>query len=292
MERIIDMEHDGMILRTYLERELLISCRLLSSLKKKPDGIILNGERVTVRAVLHEGDILSLNTDDTKESSVLPVYIPLDIIHEDSELLVINKPPHIPTHPSIKHYTDTLANGVVYYLVEKGENSLFRPITRLDKNTSGVTLIAKNAHSASRMCELMKSGRIEKTYLAIAEGECREKFTIDKNIKRERESILLRTVCGSDEGRRAITDFEPLECKNGLTLIKVRPRTGRTHQIRVHLASVLHPIVGDELYGHESDAIDRHALHAYSLRITYPDGNEQLFTAEMPTDMKKLLENT
>ncbi len=296
MKVIIDKNGDGMLLRSYLTGTLGISHRLLSLLKKREDGIVLNGKRVTVRASLREGDVLSLNTEDENASSLPPTEMRLDILYEDDNLLVINKPPYLPTHPSINHYNDTLANGVAYYFDKQGRPTVFRPITRLDKNTSGVVLIAKNAHSAKELTECMQEGRIEKSYLAVAVGKTDEFFAVERNIKREKDSIITRVVCPSSEGRYAHTEFiriNTFDSPEGmLSLLRITPITGRTHQIRVHLASVSHPIIGDDLYGTPSSLISRHALHAEGIKITYKDGTQQSFTAAVPEDMAKILNHS
>ncbi len=249
---------------------------------------MLNGERVTVRALLHEGDILELDTEDSKSSDIPKTEMPLDIIHEDEDILVINKPPFLPTHPSIGHYTDTLANGVMFHLANEGREAVFRSITRLDRNTSGVTLIAKNAHCAAKLTGMMRSGKIRKTYIAVALGETAEEFTVEANIRREKESIIKRVICPEDEGRHALTHFKRLAVfdspEGKLSLVEAIPVTGRTHQIRLHLAHRGHPILGDDLYGKPSSLIERHALHAARLSLDF--GDEKIsFEAEIPHDM-------
>ncbi len=288
MKITIRKEHSSLLLRTYLSWELGISQRLLSSLKKKEKGIMLNGERVTVRAVLREGDILELDTDDSRSSDIPKTEMPLDIIFEDGRFIIINKPPFLPTHPSVGHYTDTLANGVMFHLTESGREAVFRPITRLDRNTSGITLIAKTARDAAILTDMMQSGRIEKKYLAIAIGETEEEFSVEANIKREKESIIKRVTCPENEGRYALTLFRRLSVTDSpegkLSLLEVTPKTGRTHQIRLHLSHIGHPILGDDLYGSPSNLIRRHALHALGLTLAF--GEETLsFEAKVPNDM-------
>ena len=290
MDIIIDKAHDGMLLRDYLKNVLGISHSLLSSLKCECDGIMQNGTRVTVRAVLHAGDLLSLKTKDSTSSDIEPVDMPLDIIYEDGDLLAVSKPPNMPTHPSIKHREDTLANAVMFYLQRTGENTVFRAITRLDRDTSGVVLLAKNAYTAATLTEMMQSGRIRKEYVAITCGITPEHFTVEANIKRTAESIITREVCGNDEGKYAKTEFVRLSCGNDFSLVRAIPYTGRTHQIRVHLASEGYPIAGDSLYGGDCTKISRHALHAERLILDFPNGRVLTLTSPIPEDMSMLID--
>ena len=288
MDIIIDKAHDGMLLRDYIKGVLGISHSLLSSLKSQSDGIMLNGSHVTVRAVLHVGDLLSVKTDDSTSSDIEPVGMPLDIIYEDDGILAVSKPPSMPTHPSIKHRTDTLANAVMFYLGKTNENAVFRAITRLDKDTSGVVLLAKNAYTAAILTGMMQEGRISKQYVAIVRGTPPEHFTVEKNIKRVAESIITREVCSAAEGRYARTEFIRLSYGGELSLVRAIPYTGRTHQIRVHLASEGFPIVGDSLYGDNCSLISRHALHAERLILNFPDGRILTLTSPIPEDMSLL----
>ena len=288
MDIIIDKAHDGMLLRDYIKGVLGISHSLLSSLKSQSDGIMLNGSHVTVRAVLHVGDLLSVKTDDSTSSDIEPVGMPLDIIYEDDGILAVSKPPSMPTHPSIKHRTDTLANAVMFYLGKTNENAVFRAITRLDKDTSGVVLLAKNAYTAAILTGMMQEGRISKQYVAIVRGTPPEHFAVEKNIKRVAESIITREVCSADEGRYARTEFIRLSYGGELSLVRAIPYTGRTHQIRVHLASDGFPIVGDSLYGDNCSLISRHALHAERLILNFPDGRILTLTSPIPEDMSLL----
>lgn len=290
MEIKITKKFDGTVLKDFLIKELNISHRLLTSLKKSENGILQNGTRVTVRAILREGDLLSLHTEDNEPSDIPPVKMDLDILYEDDDMIAVAKPPFLPTHPSIKHYDDTLANGIAYYYKSQGKTAVFRPITRLDKNTSGVVIIAKNARAAAILSHMMKEGKIKKTYIAVADGSTEDEFSVESGIKRANESIILRTVCANGEGQYAKTTFRKLCEGNGMSVLKVTPLTGRTHQIRVHLAHIGHPITGDDLYGKVSECIDRHALHAEKLTLCFPDGRILEISAPLPEDMKRLLE--
>lgn len=292
MKEVITSAHDGCILRNYILNKCGISHKLLTRMKAREDGILLNGRRVTVRAVLACGDTLELNFDDEAGSDIEPVKaerMPV-ILYEDSELMILNKPPYMPTHPSHNHHEDTLANAVAYIFKERGEAIRFRAITRLDKDTSGAVLIAKNARSAAILSEMMANGSIKKTYVAVCEGSAPDKFTVDKPIKREQESIITRIVCEDGEGQTALTHFSKTGEHNGRSILSVTPITGRTHQIRVHLAYSGFPIVGDWLYGKESDEIGRQALHAKTLTLHFPDGREIFADAPLFSDMAALIE--
>ncbi len=291
MRVLIGTEYDGRALRTYLLGELRLSGRLLSHLKHRDDGIRVNGERVTVRYILRVGDILELSDGDTETNESLePTEIPVTVLFESDDALLVAKPPHMPTHPSHGHRDDTLANALAF--LYRGTPFVFRPINRLDRDTSGVVLIAKNQRAASFFADAMKRGEFEKTYLAVAEGALPPRGSIEKPIRRAEKSIILRTVCaGTDDGAQyAKTEYTVLASANGASFVRVRPMTGRTHQIRVHLASLGAPIIGDSLYGRGSELINRQALHAYSLSFPLPSGERICVKAPLPEDISALLQ--
>ncbi len=290
MRLTVREEYDGMLLRTYLSSVIGISRNQLIDLKKREGGIMQNGKRVTVRAIVHTGDSIVLNTEDQPSLNVLPVDLPIDILYEDEDILVVSKPPYMPTHPSHDHYTDTLANAVAYHYKVNEISAKFRPITRLDRNTSGIVLIAKTAYAASKLSSQMQKGTLSKEYIAICEGEVPEAFSVGRPIKRENESVITRTVCETGEGQEAYTEFERISTCGSASLLRVRPITGRTHQIRVHLASEGSAILGDDLYGVPSPLISRHALHAVSLSFEHPNGKEMRVCAPVPDDMQRVID--
>ncbi len=287
MITVISSEYDGMILREYLRNVLRLSRAELTELKKRNDGIMLNGTRVTVRAILKEGDELILSRDDTESSEgVVPVELPLDILYEDDDVIALNKPPFMPTHPSHEHQSDTLANALAFYFESKGVPFVFRAVNRLDRDTSGVVLVAKNKNAAFVLAKQISEFKVEKKYIAIVDGELSESGKIEGNIRRVADGKMERGVF--PDGQYALTEYEISGVKQGLTALLVTPKTGRTHQIRVHLSHIGHPILGDTLYGNErgSELISRQALHAYSLTFSLPSNNETItVTAPIPDDM-------
>lgn len=290
MEIVITEAENGKCLGDYLKKDLGMSRAELSHLKSLDTGIMINGVRVTVRAVLAAGDVLFLDRDDAAAGeNVMPGEIPLDIIYEDGDIIALNKPAGMPTHPSHGHYYDTLANGLAFYFAKKSIPFVFRAVNRLDRDTSGIVLVAKNRASAYRISSEMSRGGIKKTYIAAAVGAVYQSGTVIANIKRRYESIIERTVCPENEGQYAETRYAPLYTDGKVTLLEVRPVTGRTHQIRVHMAYIGHPLCGDTLYGEESELIGRQALHCSRLEFTHPTTGERItLSAPLKGDMERL----
>lgn len=290
---ITDKDRDLTVL-AFLRRELSPSTKMLKYLKYRPDGITVNGLHRTVRYRLQPGDLLAVAAEDTAENEdLLPVDLPLAILYEDEDLVVPAKPANMPTHPSRDHYDDTVANALAFRYASLGGSFVFRPINRLDRNTSGLLLIARNKLSAGRLTRSMQEGKIRKTYLALLEGELLEnEGRIDRCLHRTAESIILREVCSPDapDAAPSLTEYRVLARGNGHTLVLASPITGRTHQLRVHFASIGHPILGDDLYGRESNRIPRHALHAYTLTFPHPSTEECMtLLAPLPEDMRVLV---
>ena len=291
---IISEEHHGKTVKELLAGFLKFPSSTITFLKSRERGILLNGERVTVRKSLKHGDILELEyTDDqtvAELSNIIPVNLPLDIIYQDDEIIALNKPPFMPTHPSHNHQDDTLANALRYYFDSRDIPFIFRAVNRLDNNTSGIVLVAKNRLSAGRLSNDIAKKKISKSYLAVLHGvpedECGE---ICAPIKREQDSIIRRIV--SEDGAYSLTKYRTIFSNGMYSLVEATPVTGRTHQLRVHFAHIGHPICGDTLYGHPSEFIDRQALHAYKLKFSHPyDSKEIMLTAKPPKDFLKLCE--
>ena len=297
MDFKIEPCRDGMTVRDFIRNNLKLSRRELTRLKLFDEGIMLNGGHITVRAVLKAGDILTLALDDRENdenTNLLPTNLPLDIIFENEDFILLNKPPFMPTHPSHGHFDDTLANALAYYFQSRNIPFIFRAINRLDCDTSGVVLVAKNKHSCSLLSKEQEEHRICKKYIAAVHGRlCDDIGSIVRNIKREKESIITRVVCPDNEGDYARTDYR-LICTNSdssYSLYEVTPVTGRTHQIRVHFSSLGCPLIGDSLYGSpDEELISRHALHASSLSfLNVSNGKKIIVKAAVPSDILRLL---
>ncbi len=293
MDFLVDQKHDGVLLRSYLKGTCGVSSRLLTQLKKRPDGILVNGEHVTVRYLLHAGDTVTIAEHDAVAQDVFPaVKLDFEILYEDDDLLIIDKPPYMPTHPSAGHDGDTLANGLTYLFAQRGEPFVFRPVSRLDRNTSGIITLAKNQYAAAKLCKAMKAHEIQKTYIAVTDGipAC-DSGRIETGTRRMREMYVMREVCGADEldAMLTVTDYRVTEVLDGHAVLELHPLTGRTHQIRLHMAHIGCPITGDEIYGNGSALIGRHALHAVQVKLFHPMTNQPLcFQSPLPADMTAL----
>lgn len=290
----ITEQYDGLTVKEYLFRVLGFSVASVKRVKYREGGITVNGDNVTVRRILHAGDVLSLAVEDTEEEEneyTVPVDVPIEIAYEDDFVTVVNKPPFMPSHPSLGHKDDTVANALAYRYREKPY--VFRPVNRLDRDTSGLMLVARDKVSAGKLYLSMRRGEIKKAYLAVLDGKIvPEKGRIETYMCREGDSIVKRRVCEEDDpgAKIAVTDYETVGVYGDRSLVRAVPVTGRTHQLRVHFASVGHPITGDTMYGEASELIDRQALHAFSLSFPHPsDGKTVSLEAPLPEDMKKLL---
>lgn len=275
-------EYDGAKVYTFLKTHMKISLTLLRSLKRVDDGLLLNGEHTRTVDIVHTGDTVTVNMPE-KEIEIIPLDIPLDIVYEDEDLLVINKPGGLAMHESHNHQGDALSNAVAAYLQKKGKSAVFRCVGRLDKGTSGLVICALNAHVAARL-----SGNFEKRYLAISTGKFTEDGEIIKPVYRPDPIKTYRTV--DERGDYAETHYTVLEYGENFTLLRIRLETGRTHQIRIHFASLGAPLYGDTMYGTANEICPRQALHCESVSFTHPVTGEKLkLTAEMPNEMKALL---
>ena len=280
---VVDNCLDGKTIKYVLEKHLLLSDSLISDLKKG-EFIFVNGAHATVRKIVASDDEIQIIIPEVNPNEIIAENGFLDVIYEDDDIIAVNKPAGMPTHPSRYHVTGTLANLVCGYL---GEEFVFRSITRLDKDTTGVVLIAKNRYSAEMLNRQMRQNTIKKEYLAICEGQISKEITIEVGIKKESERGIKRIV--SPDGQYALTYCYPLKEENGLTLVKVIPKTGRTHQIRVHLAYNGNPLYGDYLYGSEVVGT-RTMLHCESLTFTHPCKDAEMnIVAKVPEDFIEIL---
>jgi 23S rRNA pseudouridine1911/1915/1917 synthase len=292
MDYLIDAQLDGKSVLDVMTRTLGLSRATVKHLKFLENGITVNGDHVTVRHILRDGEVLSLAIEDTKSPEKLsPCELELDIAYEDDKVIVPNKPADMPTHQSFGHYGDTVANALAYRYAEMGVPFVFRPVNRLDRNTSGLLLIARDRVSAAFLSDAMKDHKIRKKYVAILHGILPErKGIIDTYMRRTAQSVIVRENCGEGEGGdRAITEYEVLCMTEKHTLVIATPITGRTHQLRVHFAGLGAPIEGDDMYGAPSPLIGRHALHSFCLSFPAPASKEQIeVTSALPDDMRSL----
>lgn len=272
-----------------LKEEFLISDRLMVKLKNSKQ-IYLNNEPTFVNQKLKIGDkiLADLDFEETSDN-IVPTKIDLDILYEDDGILIVNKPPFMPVHPSMDHFEDSLSNVIKYYFNSIGLKRKIRPVNRLDKNTSGIVIFAKNEYIQECLIKQMKSDSFKKEYLALVDGIIdKEMQVIDAPIARKEDSIIKR--CVSENGDRAITEIELLKTFDNYSLIKCDLKTGRTHQIRVHLSYIGYPILGDDLYGKKSEFISRQALHAYTVSFIHPLTKKTFkIDAEIPNDINNLI---
>ena len=274
-----------------LKQKFKISARLQHKLITSKQ-IFLNGNQADSRIAPQINDAITVNLDFNEESeNIIPTPIPLNIIYEDEALLILDKPAGIAVHPSISHYTDSLANGVKYYFDTIGLKRKIRPVNRLDLNTSGLIVFAKNEYVQECLIQQMQTNEFKKEYLAIVHGIFEKaQGTITLPIARKENSIIER--CISENGQEAITHYEVLKTSNDLSLVHCILQTGRTHQIRAHMSAIGHPLVGDTLYGPNfSDSITRQALHSYKISFIHPISHQIVsFTSELPDDIKSSIE--
>lgn len=266
------------------------SSNLIVHLKKTPESILKNGIWSYVNEPLHVGDTLHIHIEENEGSdNIVPNKMLLSILYEDEDILVIDKPANMPIHPSINHYEQTLANGVLWYYTAQQIPYTFRCITRLDRDTTGVTLLAKHMLSASVLSKAMQQKQIQKEYLALCDGVTPEEGTIDAPICRTADSVIERCV-DFENGDSAVTRFVREWTNGQISLVRLKPETGRTHQIRVHMKHIGHPLLGDFLYHPGNYSMNRQALHCASLTFTHPITGEKLtINAKLPDDMQQLL---
>ena len=276
-------------IKEVLKQEFILSDRLIIKLKKN-NQIYLNNKTTFVNQKLEIGDkvLVLLDFEETCDN-IVPTKMDLDILYEDDVLLIINKPPFMPVHPSMDHYEDSLSNGVKYYFNSIGLKRKIRPVNRLDKNTSGIVIFAKNEYIQECLIKQMKDNTFEKEYIAIVNGIIdNQEQIIEATIARKENSIIER--CVNINGDNAITIIKLLKTYDNYSLVNCILKTGRTHQIRVHTSYIGHSILGDDLYGNKSDKINRQALHAYKISFIHPITNKKLeITAKISKDIESLI---
>ena len=287
----VDESRHGSEVNTLLRKELRLSAAAVRRAKAIPDGITLDGQPVFTNVRVKAGQVLSAAVGDLRANPAIePAEGPLDVRYEDEDLLILDKAGGVPVHPSQGHHGDTLANFLAARYERQGLVAAFHPVNRLDRGTSGLMAVAKHAHAHERLQAQLLSGQLTRTYLAVCEGVPSPAEGIaDLPIARQPGSVLRRTV--SPEGVPARTRYRVLETGNGRSLVSLRLDTGRTHQIRVHMAHLGCPLAGDFLYGTQLPSLpDRFALHSASLSLRQPVTGEELrLTSPLPPELYHLL---
>ena len=291
LEKKVTNIEEGTKIREYLKSELGLSTRLIrsASINKK---IFVNDQVVKMNRVLTSGEIIKIDLEKDESQDIAPEKMDIDVVYEDSDVIVVNKRPGMVVHPTKSYQSGTLANGLIYYFREKGENCIVRLVSRLDMDTSGLIIIAKNQFSHMALARDMRKDTFQKSYLATVHGNMSEAMgTIHLPIYRPSDDSIKRVV--DERGQDSITHFKVMERFKTGDLVKLTLETGRTHQIRVHLTHLGHPLYGDILYGIEDDKeyIARQALHAYRLKFPHPRTGEIIeLEAGLPDDIMELIE--
>ena len=281
----------GIRVDTLLKRRLGLSGTVVRRIKWLPDGILVDGRRVNTRYVPRAGEVLSVRlSDPERRSGIVPAPGPLDIVYEDPDLLVLNKAPGVAVHPGPGHYDDTIGNFLLYYYDLKGEEEDFHPVHRLDRGTSGLMVVARHPHAQEVLKGQLHTADFCRTYLAVCEGAPEPATgTVDAPLGPRDGSLVEQ--CVRLDGKPARTWYETVRRAGDYSLLRLKLETGRTHQIRVHLAWLGHPLVGDFLYGRECpEVIRRPALHSAELSFRHPITGARLsFSQPLPEDMADLL---
>lgn len=275
--------------KSYLQREYHFSRRLLIQLKEG-DRIQKNRTVVYLDEPVKQEDEISIHWPDETAEYINPEAMELDIRYEDEQLMVINKPAGLTVHPTMGYWEHTLANGVMHYWHQHRIDRKFRPVNRLDRNTSGLVMVAKNPWIHQRLSNFPSDLWVKK-YIAIVHGswEHESSGTIRLPIATKKDSIIEREV--RDDGKEAVTHWELIGRTECYSMLRLTLETGRTHQIRVHLSHIGHPLAGDDLYGGRLDEISRHALHAEQMIFYHPINDEMIkVESALPTDMKEMWE--
>ena len=293
MERTLTYTTENLIvplLVSHFLKQKGFSSQNLVQLKKNPDAVLANGIPCFMNYKLQPGDTLTLRIrEDHSSEKIPPVDLPLAIVYEDEDLMVINKPAGMPIHPSMNNYYNSMANALAYYFKQQNCPFVFRCINRLDRDTSGLTIVAKHYVSAGMLSAMIANkaaSGITREYLAIVKGSVQpSEGTITAPLGRKEGSIIERTV-DFEKGESAVTHYKVLDEKNGYSLVSLILETGRTHQIRIHMKYLGYPLIGDYLYNPDMERIQRQALHAWKLTFRHPITGEMLdFTAPLPEDM-------
>lgn len=293
---IIEPEAEGLSVNAYARNIAGLSRAFLRSVKFRENGILINSQRVTTRGVLHTGDCLVFNMPNDRTQKIVPAEGPVSIAFENEDIVLVNKPAGLVIHPCHGHYSDTLLSYLAWHYRLLPEQPLLCPIGRLDKDTSGLILVAKNKYAAQQLEGQRASHTLSRVYLALAEGHWTNQSKsglIDRPIEKVPECFNRYQV--ADTGRPSRTEYEVLSEftyeETPFSLVRLKLQTGRTHQIRVHMASLSHPLLGDSIYGHAGFlGFDRAALHSFEITCQLPGCQEAtVFSSEMPIDFQKLI---
>lgn len=291
IDYIIDEDSAGLRVEQFLRRKRY-SGQNLSEIKRMPKSILVNGVHYYMRQELSTGDHLQVRICETQISEKIPpTKLPLDIIYEDEDLLVLNKPAGMPIHPSLNNYTNSMANALAYYFQSQGKPFIFRCCNRLDRDTSGLTIVSKHLVSGSILSDMTKYREVHREYLAIARGSVTpSEGTIQAPLGRKEGTIIERTV-DWEHGEDAVTHYKVVKEANGHSLVSLRLETGRTHQIRIHMKYLGYPLIGDYLYNPDMEYMTRQALHSHHMEFTHPiTGEHMSFTASLPEDMARVMQ--
>ena len=286
----IDSHSEGLRVEQFLRRKGY-SAQNLSTIKRMPESILVNGVHYYMKQTLKAGDRLLVRIQETESSrNIPPVCAPLSIVYEDEDLIVVNKPAGMPIHPSLNNYTNSLANALAWYYQQQGKPFIFRCCNRLDRDTSGLTVVAKHLVSGNILSTMTKKKEVRREYLAVVRGHIiPESGTISAPLARKGGTIIERVV-DFDRGEPAVTHYHLVREANGHSLVSLQLETGRTHQIRIHLKHLGFPLVGDYLYNPDMEYISRQALHSFRLSFPHPITGEVMdFTAPLPEDMRNIL---
>ena len=291
IDYIIDEDSAGLRVEQFLRRKRY-SGQNLSEIKRMPKSILVNGVHYYMRQELSTGDHLQVRICETQNSEKIPpTKLPLDIIYEDEDLLVLNKPAGMPIHPSLNNYTNSMANALAYYFQSQGKPFIFRCCNRLDRDTSGLTIVSKHLVSGSILSDMTKYREVHREYLAITRDSVTpSEGTIQAPLGRKEGTIIERTV-DWEHGEDAVTHYKVVKEANGHSLVSLRLETGRTHQIRIHMKYLGYPLIGDYLYNPDMEYMTRQALHSHHMEFTHPiTGAHMSFTAPLPEDMARVMQ--
>lgn len=279
----VPKDYDGKLVKDFLRKKCEVSASLLTQLKLVENGITNNGKHIRAVDFVKAGDEIILTLPEDK-NEIQPVNLPIDIIYEDEHIIVFNKSPLMAVHPVHGHIDDTLANAAAYYAQSKGELWTFRAVNRLDRDTSGALLVAKNVYSSALLPKTVK-----KKYIAVCEGIITEGGTVDAPIRFKEGHTIQREV--GEGGVRAVTHYKPVKTHNNHTLVEFDLETGRTHQIRVHMSYLGHPLAGDDMYGGSLSHITRQALHCGEISFIHPISGEKVeIICPLPKDILEIVE--